>query len=128
MFVFLRKPFKTNQWKNLRNFLYNMENIQEQFSLLVSGQRTKWTKWTKWTKVRTGENTHGATNKNSIGVFNNKMFYDVHWSKPIDFKSSLTFVHSNLCPSTSPLTNLSVGMFSQVSNILLRACLRTITH
>ena len=33
-------------------------------------------------------------------VLNNKMFHVVNWPKPTEIQSILTFVHSNLCPST----------------------------
>ena len=34
-------------------------------------------------------------------VLNNKMFHVVHWPKPTELQAILTFVHSNLCPSTA---------------------------
>jgi hypothetical protein len=55
--------------------------------VLVSGQRLE------WTKVRTGENTQGASNfnerkinvSNLIRVLTNRIFHVVHWPKSINF-------------------------------------------
>ena len=38
-----------------------------------------------------------------LRVLTNRIVHVVHWPKPLDLSSILTFVHSNLCPSTAVL-------------------------
>jgi hypothetical protein len=38
-----------------------------------------------------------------LKVLTNRIVHVVHWTKPVDLSSILTFVHSNRCPNTEPI-------------------------
>ena len=105
-FIFFPVTNKTNNpWKiwNLRttNYLFSLKITKCKFILnqCKLGIRTK---------VRTHDNSQGViiVNEKKINVsillrvLTNKITHMVQWSKSNFLQPILTFVHSNLCPST----------------------------